>query len=850
MLHVTWKSLLGRKLRLILSAFSIVLGIAFVSGSLMFTNLLGSSFNSILKSGIADVNVSVAGALSLEAPSRPGDAVIDPDLVAEIADIDGVSEATGVVGSTSLYPLDKAGKVLAFGGAPGIGSNWYTTAAAGGAEGARIIDGRAPKNDDELVMDPSTMARGGYAVGDAIEVSTPTAGVRTYTIVGTGTFGAGATAGASYLFFTLDEMRDLVFEGAEEFTAVWVATDPNADAEQITDEVQALLPDGLAAVSGQERADELEKQLSIGLAFVNTFLLVFAAIALVVASLLILNTFSILVAQRSRELALLRALGARRTQIRDSVLLEAAVIGVVGATIGIAAGYGLTALIGLGLGTVGVDIGTTVPTLTWQAVVTSYFLALIITMAAAWAPARKASATRPVEAMTSAATQTEPMGTGVYVGFGLIILGSAGIVCGIFFDVPEPLAWAGIGCVAVLVGCVLAAAVIGAPIVWLFGRIFRALFKEIGKLAERNARRQPRRTAATASTLMIGLALVTTVTILASSTTTSVRAGLTETQRGDFLISPVNFRPFDAAVATDAAAVDGVRDVWSFSTGGTVVAEEQVRILGTTPEALTQGTAVDVLAGQLNPEGGSALLSLEASRDLDLPLGRSFQLPTVDGDSVDLLVTGIFDEGSDPTIQGSSIIVNTGVYAQVADADLVSTIKIRIADDANPDTVRAGLTDAAADLPTVVVTDNDEYADSLVSQFAQVFAVINALLALAIVISVLGIVNTLGLSVLERTREIGLLRAVGMTRPQLRRVIRLESIMVAVLGSLLGVGLGVAFGIVLVDLLGDSGITELAISWGQLALYVVVAAVFGVFAAIAPARRAARMNVLDSIAAE
>lgn len=849
MLHATWKSLLGRKLRLLLSAFSIVLGIAFVSGSLMFTNLLGSSFNSILTSGIADVNVSLAGGPSLDGPGRPVDAVVEPALVDRIAEIDGVSEATGVVSSTSLYPLDKSGKLLAFGGAPGIGSNWFTTPAAGGAEGARIIDGRAPESDDELVIDPATMERGKYAVGDEIEISTPKSGIRDYTIVGTGTFGAGATAGASYLFLTQDEMRTLVFDGDPEFTAVWIATEQGADADRITQEVEKLLPEGLVAISGQEQADLIEEQLSIGLSFVNTFLLVFAAIALVVASLLILNTFSILVAQRSRELALLRALGAKRKQIRDSVLLEAAVIGVVGATIGIAVGYGLTFVIGAALGSFGVDIGTAVPTLTWQSVVVSYVLALVITMVAAWGPARKASATRPVEAMTTAAAQTEPMGTGVHAGFGLIMLGIAGIVCGIFFDVPEPLAWAGIGCVAVLIGCVLAAAVIGAPIVWVFGRMYQALFGEIGKLAVRNATRQPRRTAATASTLMIGLALVTTVTILASSTTTSVRSGLTETQRGDFLISPVNFRPFDKKVADAAAEVDGVEAVWAFSTGGTMLGEEQVSITGATPESVTEGSAIDVLAGQLNAEGGSALVSMDVSREFELPLGRTFELPTLAGTTVELLVTGIFDGESDPSQRGS-IIVNTGIFEEVADASLVSLVKIKMAEGADPDTVREGLVEAAADLPTVVVTDNVEYADSLVGQFAQVFAVINALLALAIVISVLGIVNTLGLSVLERTREIGLLRAVGMTRPQLRQVIRLESIIVAVLGSLLGVGLGVLFGIVLVDLLEDSGITELSIGWGQLGLYVVVAAVFGVFAAIAPARRASRMNVLDSIAAE
>ncbi|MEO7589020.1 MAG: FtsX-like permease family protein [Arachnia sp.] len=838
---------MGRKLRLLLSAFSIVLGIAFVSGSLMFTNLLGSSFNSILKSGIADVNVSSGGGAFSSSATGP-QATVTPELLDKISAIDGVSEATGVVVSTSLYPLDKNGKVLAFGGAPGIGTNWYTTAAAGGAEGARVIDGSAPEKDDQLAIDPSTMDRGGYAVGDKLEVSTPKNGIRTYTIVGTATFGSGATAGASYLFFTLDEMRALVLDGAPDFSAAWIATDPGVDTEKVTTEVTDLLPEGLTAVSGQEQADELEKQLSIGLSFINTFLLVFAAIALVVASLLILNTFSILVAQRSRELALLRALGAKRNQVRNSVLMEAAVIGAVGATIGIAAGFGLTTLIGLALSAFGIDIGTAVPTLTWQAVVTSYALALIITMFAAWAPARKASATRPVEAMTTAASETESMGTGVFIGFALILLGAAGVICGVLFDgLPQPLVWAGVGCVAILIGCVLAAAVIGAPIVWLFGRVYKVLFGEIGKIAERNATRQPRRTAATASTLMIGLALVTTVTILASSTTTSVRAGLTDTQRGDFLMSPVNFRPFDRKVADAAAEVKGVEKVWTYSNGPSEVDGEPVFVTGTTPDAVTEGTALKVLAGQLNPQGGSALLSMEESRNLDLPLGRTFTLPTLKGGTIELLVTGIFDGDSDPS-QRAGIIVNMGTFEQVADASLVSVAKIKVAEGANHDDVRAGLDKAAADLPTVVVTDNAEYADSLVGQFGQVFAIINALLALAIVISVLGIVNTLGLSVMERTREIGLLRAVGMTRPQLRRVIRLESIVVAVLGSLLGVALGLGFGVVLVRLLRDSGITELAIPWWQLALYVVVAALFGVLAAITPARRASRMNILESIA--
>ncbi|MCC2593810.1 ABC transporter permease [Tessaracoccus sp. OS52] len=851
MFKAAWKSLLGRKIRLLMSAFSIVLGIAFVSGSLIFTNLLGDSFDQILTGSIADVNVAAATSdTGTDAPDPAVAAVMDPDLVERISQVDGVAEATGSVTSSAIYALDKDGKVLAFGGAPGIGQNYFETPASGGKPGIGIVEGQAPDADDEVALDPATLARGGYAVGDELEVATPFDGVRTYRIVGTATFGGGGTAGASYLFFSTAEAQELFMDGQDAFNGVWVATEPTADVEQVTDAIAELLPAGVEAVSGPEQAEALEERLNVGLSFVNTFLLVFAAIALLVAALLILNTFSILVAQRSKELALFRALGAKRTQVRNSVLFEAAVIGLLGASVGIVAGWLLCWGIAISLRVIGLDLGSVVPQLTPQAIIASYVLGLGITMVAAWMPARKASATRPVEAMTAAAASgPEGIGVGVMIGFAALQLGAAGIVCGLWLDVPEPLAWVGIGCALVLVGLVLTAAVVGRPVVWLFGRLYRVVFGEVGRMAELNSLRQPRRTAATAATLMIGLSLVTTVAILADSTTTSLRAGLTESQRGDFLVTPVNFMPFDRAVAEEAETIDGVRAVWTYARTASVFGEERVPIVGTTPEGLADGTATEVLAGRLNPDDNSVLLSHEASRELDLPMGMTFRLPTVTGDTVELLVSGIYDEGTTGALF-SHMIVNLETYAQLGDARVVDQIKVELADGADPDGVRKALDEATAELPTVVVTDNDEYADTLVSQFDQAFGIIYALLALAIVISVLGIVNTLGLSVFERTREIGLLRAVGMTRPQLRRLVTLESVIVAVLGSFLGVLLGLLFGVVLVEMLRDSGITHLGIPSGQLAVFLGLAVVFGIIAAFGPARRASGMNVLQAIAEE
>ncbi|MFV0429789.1 MAG: FtsX-like permease family protein [Arachnia sp.] len=828
-------------MRLLLSALSVVLGIALVSGSLIFTNLLSESFNAILTSAVADVNVRAdPDAAAAATPT------MDEQVYQQIIATAGVDDSAGLVSAANLYPLDPDGSILNLAGAPGIGTSWHELPAVGGQEGPHIIDGAAPATDSEVAIDPTTLERGGYVVGDQIDVYTPSGGTQTYTISGTATYGAGATAGASYLFFTLAEARDLILDGAPGYTGAWITTG-QADPDEVADAVNQLLPAGLIAETGQERAEVFADVLEVGLGLVNTFLLIFAGIALVVASLLILNTFSILVAQRSRELALFRALGARRSQVRNSVLFEAGVVGLVGASLGIAVGYLLAWAISIALTFFGIELGTSAPTLTVEAILVSYAVGLVITIVAAHLPARRASATRPVEAMSIAAgAGPVKVSAAAYAGIAMIEIGAGAAVCGLWLDVPIPLAWAGLGCAMILVGAVLSAAIIGRPLIWVFGGIYRLLFRHVGTLASLNARRQPGRTAATAATLMIGLSLVGTVAIIANSTTTSIRAGITEDQRGDFVISPVDFRPFTSQVVTDAQAVPGVEQVWWSGTGETSYEGETFALGGTTPASLTDGLGVSLLAGQLSP--GSAVLTYETSQALDLPMGTVFDLPTLDGGTMELLVSGILD--NDASSRLGDIVVTWDDYSQLGDDSLVTTVAVKVADQADLSEVRAGLDEAVDALPTVVVTNNQELADQQVAQFDLVFAVIYGLLGLAITISVLGIVNTLGLSIMERTREIGLLRAVGLTRGQLRRMITLESVIVAALGSSLGLALSLGFGWAIVRLLADTGIDRLAIPWTQLALFLVAAGGFGVLAAILPARRAARMNTLAALAVE
>lgn len=847
MLHATWKSLMGRKLRLLMSALSIVLGIAFVSGSLIFTNLLQSSFTQIVEGTLADINVAPEGNSGpFSIPDRTK--VLSDGDIAEIAAIDGVERVEGGISNASMYPLDKDGNLLALGGAPGMATTFSDAPAAGGKQGAHIIEGRAPQANNEVAIDPSTLERSGLAVGDTLQVSTPFRGIEDFLIVGVATWGDGGTLGASYLFFTAEQMQTQVLDGADGYTDAWVVVDPQADVESVNEAVNEVLPEAFVAQTGDKLAEQVEENLGVGLGFATTFLLIFAAIALLVASLLIMNTFSILVKQRSRELALLRALGAQRSQIRHSVLTEAFIVGLVGATVGIAAGYGLVWLILVGMRAAGVELGSLTPSLTWQAVLASYLVALVITMLAAWIPARRASITRPVEAMSRAAgAGPHNLGWIPYIGLSLMPVGIAAVICGLAFKVPEPSWWVGLGLAAILVGGVLGTAVLGSPLVWLFTKLYQVLFGEVGKMAGRNASRQPQRTAATAATLMIGLALVTTVAILAATTSTSLRQAMQEDQRGDFVVRSVNFRPFAATAVEQMAKVQGVESVWSWQLGRAMIEDStDVSVTGITPESLANAIPTEVQGDGLSRQGNTAVVDVNFAQDHDLTLGDSIALIGIDQQPHELLISGVYDQSTTGLPLGD-FLVNPSQFGYFGDPKLVDQAVVAIEDGANDDALQQALRETVSEMPTVSVSSNKEYIDQMVGQFDQFIAIIYALLALAIIISVLGIINTLGLSVLERTREIGLLRAVGLSRSQLRRMVGLESVIVAVLGSVLGVILGVAFGVVLVELLRDQGLTHRRIPWLQLGIFVALSALFGVLAALGPARRASRMRVLDAI---
>ncbi len=862
MYRAAWKSLLYRRARLILSTLSVVLGVAFVAGSFIFTNMLSSVFDGIMRGTVADVNVNPVGTYTDEAASAAGQNASPSQVplltvaqVQRFESVDGVRTATGTITTSGAYLIGSNGKVIVTGEAPGIASNWFTDPAYGGGVGIELTSGSAPAGDDQIAIDERTLSASGYHLGEQMRVALPDGTVVSKKIVGTAQWGGGGTVGATYVFFSTSEAQRLLLGGRTGFTGAWITATSGTDIPTLVTRVQAVVPDQFEAVSGVTAADFTATQVNKALSFINTFLLVFAAIALLVASFLIVNTFSIIVAQRGRELALFRAMGASRRQVSRTVLLEAAVIGFAGSSVGLLMGWGLAFGIKALFGVLGIDLGDAAPTVPVRAVIAAYAVGMIVTMTAAWLPARKAGRVPPVAAMSGEAmTGQTGFGVRAIIGTSVAVLGAGAMAVGLWADVPRQTLVIGIGCGLLLLGVAGASPVIGRPVVAGVGFVYRKVWGEVGRLAELNSLRQPRRTAATASALMLSLALVTTLSVLGASASKSIHEVVDQSLRGDFTVKPVTLSgSLPKTLQADLEKVPGVERVDGFGMTGILLGDSGEPQGGVAaildPSSFNRIVEQTLVTGSLDSGTNTVLVDEEIAKSKNLRVGSKLTTWTPVGKKqVELTVSGIVSSPKNAKLGDYMVSQSTGTELGWSGQPAWLVVSQRQGADAAA--VRADLDKATASLPTVAVLDNQEYAEQLTAQVDQLLNMIYALLGLAIVIAVLGIVNTLALSVIERTREIGLLRAIGVTRPQLRRMITLESVIIALLGSVLGVALGVAFGAALQHALADSGLDRLVLPWEQLALYLVAAVVVGVVAALWPARRAARLDLLQAIATE
>lgn len=840
MWRATLKGILAQKLRLALTGLAIMIGVAFVSGTFVFSDTMNKAFDNLFAGIYANTDVVVQGSGAISRDDRPP---FPEDLLARTRGVDGVREAVGGVQGTA-QPIKADGKALSTGGGPAQGFSWDGDTIV---NPMRIVDGREPRSADEFMMESGTADRGDFSIGQRVRVIMP-AGTKTYTLVGTAELGTGDTslAGATTLFFTLPEAQR-AFDKAGELDSISIAADPGVSEAQLRDRVAAVLPADLDVATAESVQSQQSKDIKDQLSFLTTFLLVFGFIAVFVAAFIIFNTFSITVAQRARQLALLRAIGATGGQVTRLVVVEALVVGVVASVVGLVLGFGVAKGIQALFRGFGANLPTAPLQLETRTIVVCMLVGVLVTLVAALIPAVRASRLSPVAALrddfvlSTGSRKRRLILGGIVTAAGAVLIALALRGDG----VQEVFTLLGAGALLVFVGVSMLAPLVAGAIAWVIGAPLARIGGVPGRLGRGNAMRNPQRTAQTATALTIGLALVTFVSVFAVSLSASIGAEIDRELKADVIVyDETSFLGFPAAAGPQVARQPLVGNVTAVRSGPVRVDGSQEMVGGIDP-----ALAVDVYDPEFTAGGwddlrpGTVLVMDDFATSNDLEVGSTVRMETGLAGTQTLRVTGIYT-----SVNVGPMLITLSDYERwlPSQSDLLLFVNGR--PGADPVALQEQVEEALADYPTLTVRNQEEYKQFIEDQVNSFLGLIYALLALAIVIAVFGIVNTLALSVFERTREIGLLRAVGLSSRQARRMVRYEAVIVALLGGLLGVIVGLIFGVVTVRAVDE--LTEFAIPWGRLVIFFVLAGLAGVFAAIWPARRAARLDVLKAVTHE
>ncbi len=833
MRKVSLRNLAAHKVRLALTLLSVILGTAFVAGSFVFTDTLQRTFDGIF----ADIAKGVDVRVSAEDQQSSGVPLSD---VGKIAAIDGVrAVAPSVNGQVVL--LNKLNKAVQTGGAPSIGASYLPPDKS--IESAKeFIAGAPPAKAGDVALNDGAAEKADLAPGDQTKVLVPSHGLVDVTV--TGIYSTpGNTGGYIGVLFDDAQARQLFTDGSH--AAYFDVAGNGVSQNELRDRVQTVFPD-LKVQNGDEVRDEMKSTIEQALSFVNYFLLAFGAIALLVGTFIIYNTFSMIVAQRLRELALLRAIGASRAQVGRSVVFEALIVGLLGSAMGLAAGVGLA----YGLRTLlnAFDLG--LPTGTLQVaprtIVVALLVGVVVTVLSAYAPARRAAKIPPVEAMREEFASTgDSLRLRTIVGAVLGAVGVALVVLGAQSTGGTAASIVGVGALALLISVMLAAPALSRPVVAALGWVVSRPFGSVGHLARNNAVRNPRRTAATAFALTLGLMLVSAIGMFGSSAKASVDTLVDKGVKADYVLTGPQMIGVPIPAGEAAKSVAGVQDA-------VAVHPVIVKIGGDD----VVGSAVDgefdrvfsypLTEGSPTISGNNLLVSETEAAEKNWKLGDTVTLTSFDAKQVPTVVTGIYEDNQ---ILGKWL-VSEQVYQQVTPPNLKTNlvVLVKAAPGADVAGMRAALEKATDPFVIVQVQDREQFKGTQGQQIDTLLAVLYGLLALAIVIAILGIINTLALSVVERRREIGMLRAVGMARAQVRRTIYLESVLIAVYGAIVGVLLGLGLGAGFIRTLRDQGLGEIAVPWGQVVAMLIGSAVVGVLAALWPAVRAARTKPLEAIA--
>jgi putative ABC transport system permease protein len=837
------KGLLARKLRLVLTALAVVLGVALTAGSFILTDTALKSFDDLFGDVFkgTDVVVQATTAFDPGAGSNSGGGSerkpIPEGALAKVQAVEGVAAADGVIGSSAWIVDPATNKVIQNGGAPPIGGSWNPGVTS------LLIDpgGSPPTGPDQVVIDAGTAADHRLTVGEQVKIATST-DTGEYEISGVARFASSQSLlGATLALFDLPTAQK-IFDRQGEFDAIYVRASEGLTAAQLAPRVASVLPSGYEAITGSSAATEQQDQVNEGLGFIRTFFVIFGFVALFVGAFIIFNMFNIVVSQRTRELALYRALGASRRQIRFAVIAESVVVGLLGSIIGI----GLGALLALGLKALlalfGLKLPPTALVISPRTIIVSLVVGTGVTVVAAWMPARRASRVAPVEALRDSVAPSASIRRRVIVGTIVTGAGIAAILAALFGGASNPGALVGLGAALTFLGVATLSPLFARGLAAVIGRPFRR--SAPGRLGDENAKRNPRRTASTASALMIGLGLVAFVSVFAASLKASATVALDEVLRADLTLSSNQFNPFSSHLA------DELRNDPTFSTVS-VVRSTEAQVgpthtvtypTGIDPATFGEVANITMVSGSLADlaQSGAVLVSNTEADGKGLSVGSPVDMTFSATGTQDLHVVGTYETNA---FLGD-YTVSLDTYDANVEQKLDMNVFLNVADGVS-------VTDAKTKLdaflqehyPNVQADDQAASKQKFLDSLNGILAFVLVLLFLSVIISGFGILATLWLSVFERIRELGLLRAVGMSRVQVKRMVRIEAVIVAILGAILGIVIGIVFAWTLQRSLSDLGITELII-------FMVIAALIGVLAAILPARRAAKLNVLESISYE
>ncbi|MBW0255478.1 ABC transporter permease [Cellulomonas sp. PS-H5] len=846
MLRVALRGIRAHLVRFLLSLLAVALGVAFVAGTFSLRTMMSSTFDGIVDAGTpgdAYVRAEPAEGASVVEGTTAGPAV-PMTLADEIAALDGVAHAIPEAqGSIVLVGAD--GTAVQSTQAPSLVFSYLPDDPS-----LDVVEGRGPERPGEIALETATLASSGLEVGDTTQV---VLGGQLSDAEVVGRFDMGAPMAGATLVVVDPGTGYALFAPDGDVADIAVYAEDGTTPAELVDAVAPLVPGDLQVVTGQELRDENKDAIGEMLGFITTFLLVFAAIALFVGAFIISNTFAMSVRQRMREFALLRAVGASPAQVFTSILVQAAVVGLIGSALGIAGGLGLVQGLKSVFEAMGMDLAGDIP-VDGATIGVSLVVGTVVSVLAAAVPARRAALVPPVEAMRDdVAVPERSIRVRAVLGTLLTGLGVAAVLAAVLNTGEETLdAVLGAGAAAVLVGVLMLAPSLARTVVGALAWPFVRLLRPVGRLARGNVVRNPRRTANTAGALMIGMALVGGVSVIATSAQASV-AGVVESQLHADVVLQSATRDLPKGAIADADALPEVGGTAAFAfaplevssdgdgSGTQIVAGVRDDLFDRTIEATTIDGDLASLAD------GEAAVQEDPAKEQGWAVGDTLRIAGATGPR-DVTVGAVFTTN----VIGAPVVVGTEVLDALVppEQQMVDLLAVDAASGVGVDELKDAVTAAVAPYVVVSVLTQDEFVSNLADQVNQVLVILYALLGLSVVIAVLGIVNTLALSVIERTREIGLLRAVGLGRLQLAGTVTVESVLTAVFGTVVGLVVGVALASALPSVYADDGLSELVIPWGNLVGMLGLAVVVGVLAALWPGTRAARMRVLDAVSYE